>query len=125
MADSHYLELPNDVLVEIVTQLKRVSDTTQDLASCSRVNRAWQEAITPLLYGNVTLNVFNTTSFCDGLVKEKYAAVIRSISVSLATYEVTEPVTQLVPLFLTCKSLSLCKPQQRSYLAGRDRVPST
>jgi hypothetical protein len=98
MATSPPLQLPNDVIVEILTQLKRASDTTQDLASCSRVNKAWQEAATPLLYSNVAVNTANTTSFCNSLVTEKYAACIHSISVSLQPREAVEPITQLVPI---------------------------
>ena len=98
MATSPPLQLPNDVVIEILTQLKRVSDTPQDLASCSRVNKAWHDATTPLLYGNVALNNANILSFCDGRVKEQYAANIRSISVSVKPHYALEPVTQLASL---------------------------
>ena len=98
MATSPPLQLPNDVVIEILTQLKRVSDTPQDLASCSRVNKAWHDATTPLLYGNVALNNANVFRFCDGRVKEQYAANIRSISVSVKPHFALEPVTQLASL---------------------------
>ena len=98
MATSPPLQLPNDVVVEILTQLKRVSDTTQDLASCSRVNKAWHDATTSLLYGNIALNNANMLRFCDGRVKEQYAANIRSISVSAKPHHAPELVTQLSSL---------------------------
>jgi hypothetical protein len=109
MATPPLLQLPNDVVIEILTQLKRVSDTTQDLTSCSRVNKAWHEAATPLLYGNIALNTNNITSFHKILVTEKYAADIHSISISLQPREAVEPVAQLaslLPQFLNLRSFS-------------------
>lgn len=98
MATSLHLQLPNDIVIEILTQLKRVSDTTQDLTSCARVNKAWHDATAPLLYGNIALDVANTARFCNDLVREKHAADVRSISLSVEPYYARQSVTQLASL---------------------------
>jgi hypothetical protein len=93
-----FFNLSNDVLVEILTRLKQISDTTHDLTSCLLVNRRWREATTPLLYGNVALTHHNTIRFCEHLDVRKYAAYIHSTSISLQPHEDLEQVSQLVPL---------------------------
>lgn len=98
MTTSSFSSFPEDVLVEILTQLKRISDTTQDLTSCLLVNRRWREATTPLLYGNVALTHNNLIRFCEHLDVGRYAAYIHSITISLQPYEDLEPVSQLVSL---------------------------
>lgn len=98
MTTSSFPIFPNDVLVVILTHLKRIGDTTQDLASCLLVSRHWREATVPLLYGNVALTHSNLTRFCEHLNVRKYAACIYSITISLQLYDDIEQASQLVPL---------------------------
>ncbi len=90
--------LPNDILFEIITQLKGVSNTTQDLASCSLVDRRWWKATTPLLYGNVALTQNNLLRFCEHLNVERYSANVRSVTMSLQPYDELKQLLQLAPL---------------------------
>lgn len=98
MTTSSFFKFSSDVLVEILTQLKRINDTTFDLTSCLLVNCRWREATKPLLYGNVALTHSNLIRFCEQLDVGKYAASIHSITISLQPYEDLEQVSQLVPL---------------------------
>ena len=100
MTTSSFSNLPNDVLFDILEQLKRINDTTQDLTSCLLVNRCWWEATTPLLYGNIALTDNALLLFCEHLDVGRYAAYIHSMTISFQphVYEDVEQVSQLVPL---------------------------
>lgn len=90
--------LPNDILIEILSQLKCISDTTQDISSCLLVNRCWQEAAIPLLYGNIALKHGNLTRFCVHSQVKKVATYIHSITLSFQPHEDLEQVSQIVTL---------------------------
>lgn len=90
--------LPHDVLIEILTRLKRTSESTQDITSCLLVDHRWREASTPLLYGNVVLTHTNLSRFCEQLNAGRCVAYVQSITISLQPYEGLEPSSQLVPL---------------------------
>ncbi|KAE8828331.1 hypothetical protein PTNB73_06788 [Pyrenophora teres f. teres] len=98
MSTSSFPNLPDDVLFDILTQLKGVSDTTQDLTSCSLVSRGWREGVTSLLYGNIALTHNNLIRFCKHLNVGRYAAYIHSITISLQPDGNIEQVLQLAPL---------------------------
>lgn len=98
MAASSFSNIPNDLLVAVLTQLKRTTQTNQDLTSCSLVNRRWCLVTAPILYGNIALKQDNTIRFCEHLEASKYGAYIRSLTICLQPYENPEPTAQLVPL---------------------------
>ncbi|KAF3051002.1 hypothetical protein E8E11_002683 [Didymella keratinophila] len=93
MTTASFSCLPHDILIETFTQLKRISDITQAITSCSLVNHRWHEAATPLLYGNIALTHNNLARFCEHPHVKNIAAHIHSIAV-----EDLEQVSLLVPL---------------------------
>ncbi|KAF2998959.1 hypothetical protein E8E13_006976 [Curvularia kusanoi] len=111
MATCTFADLPNDVLIMIITQLKTISDTTHDLSSCLKVNRRWRDATIPLLYGNIAFTRDNVSRFCDNLNVERYATCIRSITVKLEPGSVEAEIWYLARLLPQCtnlRSFSFC-----------------
>ncbi|KAF2827733.1 hypothetical protein CC86DRAFT_369807 [Ophiobolus disseminans] len=100
MATSSFSILSNDILTVVLTQLKRISETSQDLTSCSLVDRRWHEATTPFLYGNIALNRDNLVQFCNHAEVSKYCAYVHvhSLTITCESVRILEPVAQLVPL---------------------------
>lgn len=98
MSTSSFPNLSNDILLTILTQLKGISETNNDLVSCSLVDHRWYEATTPILYGNIALKQENLTRFYEHLQASKYGADIHSLTISFQPYEDLEPTAQLVPL---------------------------
>jgi hypothetical protein len=105
MATSSFSNLPNDILAAVLTQLKLISETDQNLTSCSLVNRCWYEATTPILYGNIALKQDNLSRFNEHLQASKYGACVHSLTISLQPYEDLEPIAQLVPLLSQFKNI--------------------
>jgi hypothetical protein len=98
MATSSSSNLPHDILVAILTQLKEISETNQYLTSCCLVNYHWYEAATPILYGNIALKEDNLVRFCGHLEASKYGAYVHSLTISLSPGEDLDTIAELVPL---------------------------
>lgn len=105
MAPSTFLNLPHDILVGIVKQLKLIGENGQDLISCSLVNHDWYEAAMPIIYGNIALKQDNLNRFCEQFEASKFCAYVHSLTLSFEPYEELEPTTQLVPLFCQFSNL--------------------
>ncbi|KAJ4339859.1 hypothetical protein N0V95_007670, partial [Ascochyta clinopodiicola] len=111
MTPTSFSNSPTDILIAILTQLKRASETTHDLASCALVNRYWHDATTPLLYGNVALTHDNLIRFSERLEVSKQSPHVRSITILHGQYQDIEATARLVPLLPRLKNLcsfSLC-----------------
>jgi hypothetical protein len=97
MATSFFSNPPNDTLVAVLMQLKRISETTQDLTSCSLLSQRWHEATTLFLYGHVALKQDGLIKFCEAFEGAKYGASVHSLTISSEPYEDHESTTRLVP----------------------------
>lgn len=105
MAVTPLSSLPNDILVEILVQVKRASETNQNLVSCLLVSRRWNISTTPILYGNIALKHSNLDAFVEQLSVSKYGSHVRSVTISLQPSDNISQAAQLVPLLAQLNNL--------------------
>jgi hypothetical protein len=105
MATSPFSNAPDEILIAVLTQLKRSSETNQNLTSCCLVNRRWYGATAPILYGNVALDQDSLIRFCEHFEVSKYGAYVHSLTVSLQPYDDFAPTAPLVPFLFQLENL--------------------
>jgi hypothetical protein len=101
MATSFFSNPPNDILVAVLMQLKRISETT----SCSLVSQRSHKATIPFLYGHVALKQDSLIRFCEAFEGVRYGASVHSLTISLEPYEDYDSTIRLVPLLPQFKNL--------------------
>ncbi|ORY00900.1 hypothetical protein BCR34DRAFT_637760 [Clohesyomyces aquaticus] len=86
MVSRPFTVLPTDVLVQIIIQLKRGSETNNDLLSCLRVSRRWYDSAMPVIHGNIVLHGRNLTKCLDQANMSRLSSCVRSATVRLEAH---------------------------------------
>lgn len=97
MATSPISTCPDEILHEILVQVKRISDSDQDIIqpelyhhqtlyqndifSCSLVNRRWNEQATSILYRHIVVNS-DYVNFASRFNASKYGSFVRSVTIT-------------------------------------------
>lgn len=109
MAAVPFISLPNDILIQIIVQVKRSFNNYRQLLSCLLVNKRWYEITKPILYGNIAFNDSRLGLFVERLNLSQYSSHVRSITLRLGPghdFPLHEQVAQLTPLISRLDNLS-------------------
>ncbi|KAF2795234.1 hypothetical protein K505DRAFT_324201 [Melanomma pulvis-pyrius CBS 109.77] len=101
MPAAPFSSLPDDILVQIIVQVKRGSVNNKDLLSCLLVQKRWFETAKQILYSNITLEDSALGLFTERLNLSRYNAQVRSISIRLKSdsdNNLNHPIAPLVPV---------------------------
>lgn len=80
MTHSTRFNLPDDLVVAIATELKRVGGTLVDLLNFTLISKRWQHLGLPIFYGNVALTNTTLIRFVDSFNAATYGKHVRSLT---------------------------------------------
>jgi hypothetical protein len=72
--------LPDDLVIAIATELKRVGGSTADLLSFTLVNKRCRRLGLPIFYGNITLTNATLVRFVNSFNADAYGKHVRSLT---------------------------------------------
>ncbi|KAF2200636.1 hypothetical protein GQ43DRAFT_463805 [Delitschia confertaspora ATCC 74209] len=75
--------ITTEILLHILTELKRMTVSNNDLLSCLRVCRRWHEPTLSVLYGSLTLTNLNRFGFLESSQVINHGSYVRSITVRI------------------------------------------
>lgn len=75
-------DLPNEILAQIIPEVKRCNTSNSSLLACLLVSRRWHDITLSVLYCNVVLRLDVTLQkFVEQFEVDKYASLVRSLTI--------------------------------------------
>ncbi|KAF2122588.1 hypothetical protein BDV96DRAFT_561027 [Lophiotrema nucula] len=114
--------LPNEILVQVVLEVRRGNPSDTDLLHCLLVSRRWHGATVPVLYGNIAFKNLDLNRFLQRPSLPNCADYVRSFTIRVRRSETPMPgatleqmldmASILLPALKNLKSFSLTDDMQ-------------
>jgi hypothetical protein len=85
--------LPDDLVIAVATELKRVGGSTADLLNFTLVSKRWQNLGLPIFYGNITLTNATLVRFVYSFNATAHGKHVRSLTARFEADSGVHPAT--------------------------------